>query len=315
MADNTHPSATDAPDEVAATTSVSSRRATRGTAVRRAEPWPLVRQHGLQRVAPPASAPRRASKRTSKPLRSLVILAMVGGLVATVAIPAYGAFRPAAQAQTLQKVAADNAQSLVVASDVAGATLTRDSYSATTAEEIAKKKAEEAAAARARELAAAATASASSGKSAPSSSRLSGMNLNMVAPGSGEIRWPLTSFTLGQRVGDRGGAHHGTDMLAPAMSPIFAAAGGVVRVSQESYGGYGVAVVIDSVVNGAKVSSTYGHMTYGTRQVAAGQTVAAGQLIGFVGSTGRSTANHLHFEVWINGSLVDSYSWLQANAG
>jgi murein DD-endopeptidase MepM/ murein hydrolase activator NlpD len=56
-------------------------------------------------------------------------------------------------------------------------------------------------------------------------------------------------------------------------------------------------------------------MTYGSRQVQAGETVAAGQLIGFVGSTGRSTANHLHFEVWVNGSLYEPYGWLAANAG
>lgn len=238
---------------------------------------------------------------------------MVGGLIATVALPAYGAFRPAAQAMTLQQVAADNAQSLVVASDVTGATLARDSYAATTAEEIAKKKAEEAAAARARELAVS-TAAAASSSSRPSTS-LANVDLNMVAPGSGEVRWPLSGFTLGQRVGARGGAHQGTDMLAPAMTPIFAVAAGVVRVSQESYGGYGVTVAIDHVIGGQQVGSLYGHMTYGTRQVGAGQYVEAGQLIGFVGSTGRSTANHLHFEIRVGGGIVDSYAWLEANAG
>ena len=79
---------------------------------------------------------------------------MVGGLVATVALPAYGAWRPAADALTLQQVAADDAQSLVVASDSTNDELARGSYSATTPEEIQKKKDEaaaaEAAAARAR---------------------------------------------------------------------------------------------------------------------------------------------------------------------
>jgi murein DD-endopeptidase MepM/ murein hydrolase activator NlpD len=73
--------------------------------------------------------------------------------------------------------------------------------------------------------------------------------------------------------------------------------------------------MIDSVIGGKSVATTYGHMTYGSRQVQAGETVAAGQLIGFVGSTGRSTANHLHFEVWVNGSLYEPYGWLAANAG
>ena len=102
-------------------------------------------------------------------------------------------------------------------------------------------------------------------------------------------------------------------MLCAGGTPIGAAADGVVRISSESYFGYGVAVVIDHVINGQTVSTLYGHMTYGTRAVQVGQTVTAGQIIGLVGSTGRSTANHLHFEVKINGSLVDPMAWLRAN--
>ena len=98
-------------------------------------------------------------------------------------------------------------------------------------------------------------------------------------------------------------------------TPIFAAAGGVVRTSSESYYGYGVAVVIDSVVGGQRVTTLYGHMTNGTRAVQAGQTVQPGQFIGKVGNTGRSYGAHLHFEVKVNGSLVEPISWLRANAG
>ncbi len=235
---------------------------------------------------------------------------MVGGLVATVALPAYGAWRaPAEAAVTLQQVAADDAQSLVVASDATSEELDRGGYAATTPEEIAKKKAEEAAAARARQLASAKAASSGSVYS---------MNLSMTAPGSGEVRWPVTNFTYSSinlfRPPNRPN-HNGFDMLAPAGTPIFAAAAGVVRISQESYSGYGVAVTIDSVVGGQQVSTLYGHMTYGSRQVVSGQSVSAGQLIGAVGSTGSSTANHLHFEVRINGALADPLAWLQANAG
>jgi murein DD-endopeptidase MepM/ murein hydrolase activator NlpD len=144
------------------------------------------------------------------------------------------------------------------------------------------------------------------------------MNLTKTAPGSGEVRWPVTNFTYASynlfRPPNRPN-HNGFDMVAPAGQPIFAAAAGVVRISQESYAGYGVAVTIDSVVGGQQVSTLYGHMTYGSRQVVSGQTVSAGQLIGAVGSTGSSTANHLHFEVRINGSLVDPLAWLQSNAG
>jgi murein DD-endopeptidase MepM/ murein hydrolase activator NlpD len=276
---------------------------------------PLTRS-GQRRVArspkPAAThAVSRAARTTfgsavAKPMRSVVILSMVAGLIATVALPAYAAWRPEADSLTTQQVAAENAQSLVVASDASDATLTRSSYNATTPEEIDKKKAEEAAAARARSMASPATAS-----------RVS-IDLNMVAPGSGEVRWPVTDFTYTEinlfRPPSRP-SHNGFDMLAPAGTPIYAAVGGVVRVSQNGYGGYGEAVVIDSVLNGQLISIVYGHMTHGTRTVEAGQSVSVGQVIGQVGSTGSSTANHLHFEVTVNGSLIDPLPWLQANAG
>lgn len=248
---------------------------------------------------PPAAAPRKKPK----VLRNAAILTMVAGLIATVALPAYGAWRPAEEAMTLQQVSAGDAQSLLVASDTTSTTLTRDSYAATTAEEIDKKKAADAAAA-------AAAARARMGGNVASIP----VNINLVSPGSGEVRWPILNFTLGRGLWDSG-YHQGVDLLAPAMTPIYAAAAGVVSVSQESYGGYGVAISIDHVIGGQRVNTLYGHMTYGTRQVVAGQTVSAGQLIGFVGSTGSSTANHVHFEVHINGSVVDPWAWLQANAG
>jgi murein DD-endopeptidase MepM/ murein hydrolase activator NlpD len=229
---------------------------------------------------------------------------MVGGLVATVAIPAFAAAGPLDDSKTLQQVAADNAQSLVVASDASASELSRDGYSATTKAEIDAKKAKEAAAA---------AAAARARQSAAAASTFSGDYL-MVSPGSGEVRWPLLNFIKGRGLWDSG-YHQGQDLLAPAGTPIYAAAAGVVKVSQESFGGYGVCITIDHVINGQQVSTLYGHMTYGTRMVASGQTVKAGQMIGRVGSTGSSTANHLHFEVHINGSVVDPWAWLTANAG
>lgn len=262
---------------------------------------------------PRAKMPARVSRAAGnavRPLRSLMILSMVGGLIATVALPAYGAWhQPAAEAVTLQQVAFQDAQSLVVASDSGGTELTRESYSATTAEEIAQKKAEEAAAEAAKAAAARARVTGSVAYSVP-------VDVAMIAPGAGEVRWPLTGgYTLGDGFGTRGGAHMGIDMLAAGGTPIYASAAGVVRVSQESYYGFGVAVVIDHVVGGTQVSTAYAHMIYGSRQVEAGQYVEAGQLIGLVGSTGRSTANHLHFEVTTNGRHIDPLAWLYANAG
>ncbi|WP_372969089.1 M23 family metallopeptidase [Microbacterium sp.] len=246
------------------------------------------------------------ARKVVKPLRSIAIFGAVGALVAAVALPAYAATKPAESATTVQQMAAVDAQSLVVASDAAAAPLSRGTFTATTPDEIEKKKAEEAAAARAKAAASSTTATASSNFDMGSYA--------LVSPGSGEVRYPLPqgSYNVSRTVG---GAHQGADMLAPAGTPIYAAAAGVVRASAENIGGYGVCVMLDSVVGGQRVQTTYGHMTYGSRQVEAGETVAAGQLIGFVGSTGRSTANHLHFEVWVNGGLMEPIAWLGANAG
>lgn len=232
----------------------------------------------------------------------MAVLAIISGLVATFALPAYGAWQPPdPKTPTLQQVASDDAQSLITASDAPETQLSRGSYSATTQDEIDQKKAAEAAAERAR-----------------ASARIAALpfDYSMVAPGSGAVRWPLGGpFTVTDRFGDRGGAHMGTDMVAAGGTPVFASIDGVVRISQESYGGYGVTVVVESVLNGQRVSTVYPHMQSGSRQVSVGQSVSAGQLVGLVGSTGRSTANHLHFEVYIDGTAVDSLVWLEANAG
>lgn len=255
----------------------------------------------LRKAERAASKPRVSAATRGKQARSLAIMAfIVPGLVATVALPAFANMPTEEETVTLQQVAQSGAQSLVVASAVeAPVELGRESYSATTPEEIAKKKAADALAKR--------LAQNRSGMT-------SSMNLSMVAPGTGAVRWPITSFRLGRGIGDSG-YHQGVDLLAPGGTPLFSVADGVVRVSSEGYSGYGVAVVIDHVINGQRVSTLYGHMTYGSRQVVQGQTVSAGQLIGLVGSTGSSTANHLHFEVRINGGLVDPWAWLNANAG
>ena len=260
----------------------------------------------------PASAPHprrralattyaRRGARALAPIRSLAALAVVTGLIATFALPASAAWQPAdIEIPTLQQVASDDAQSLIVASDATATQITRESYAATTQEEIDQKKAAEAAAERAR---------AAQVASLP-------FDYSMVPPGSGTVRWPVGGpFTVTDRFGDRGGAHMGTDMVAAGGTPVYASLDGVVRISQDSYGGYGVTVVVESVLNGQQVSTVYPHMQTGSRQVGVGQSVTAGQLVGLVGSTGRSTANHLHFEVYLDGTAVDSLAWLEANAG
>lgn len=255
-------------------------------------------------VTRPPMTFRGTIRKAKRPVRALAVFGAVGALVAAIAMPAFAPAAPVANATaTLQQLAADDAQSLVIASEVSAAPLERGSYSATSQEEIDKKKAEEAAAKKA--------------KLAASRAGVASVNLGMVAPGNGAVRWPLTNFTHGPRNAFRAPSrpdHNGFDMLAPSGTPIFAAASGVVRLSSESHYGFGVAVIIDHVINGQRVSTLYGHMTHGSRAVSAGQSVAAGQVIGLVGSTGRSSAPHLHLEVRINGGLVDPHAWLRANA-
>ncbi len=286
-----------------AATEQTRRARNRRTPARPARATAPAKPTAARAAAGPSSSPKGA-KRVTKPLRSLVILTMVGGLVATVALPAFAASATRAEEDpvTLQQMAVDDAQSFVAASDASTTEFSRGSYAATTAEEIEKKKAAEAAAERARQA-----AKRVSTASLPT-------NIALTSPGTGEVRWPLLNFTKGRGLWDSG-YHQGVDLLTSCGTPIYATASGVVKVSQESYGGYGVAVSIDHVIGGQRVNSLYGHMTYGSRQVSVGQSVDAGQLIGLVGSTGSSTACHLHFEVHINGSVVDPWAWLQANAG
>jgi murein DD-endopeptidase MepM/ murein hydrolase activator NlpD len=268
----------------------ASARPLDGAAEREAD----VTARGARRSGDRAAGSRRG------PVRSVLTIAAVTGLVATVAIPAYASWQPESGSTTLQQLAEDGAQTLVVASDVADSALTRHSYAATTPDEIAKKKAEEAAAARAR-------AAAASGGSA-------NIDLSSIPAGSGALSWPLRNITnISDRYGARGGSHRGVDMLAPAMSPIYASADGVVSQSTEGGGGgYGAYVRIEHVIDGQRISTLYAHMSYGTRTVAPGETVSKGQVIGGVGSTGYSTANHVHFEVFVGNTKVDPMPWLGA---
>ncbi|MBT8192056.1 MAG: peptidoglycan DD-metalloendopeptidase family protein [Acidimicrobiia bacterium] len=100
--------------------------------------------------------------------------------------------------------------------------------------------------------------------------------------------------------------HTGLDMNAGAGDQIVAAAGGEVIVAGW-YGGYGNAVIID---HGGAMATLYAHQT--SVAVSVGNTVRAGQVIGYVGSTGLSTAPHLHFEVRLDGSPVDPVPYFQS---
>ena len=119
--------------------------------------------------------------------------------------------------------------------------------------------------------------------------------------GSGRFIWPVPNYRYCSRW--YGGRHRGVDICAPAGTPIYASAGGTVaKAGYNKAGagtGYGYSVIIN---HGGGYSSVYAHCL--SLAVSAGQTVKQGQLIGYLGSTGRSTGNHCHFEIRLNGSYI-----------
>ncbi|OGI18203.1 MAG: hypothetical protein A2287_06755 [Candidatus Melainabacteria bacterium RIFOXYA12_FULL_32_12] len=97
-------------------------------------------------------------------------------------------------------------------------------------------------------------------------------------------------------------SHDGIDIAAPYGSPIYAVQDGYVTKSGWR-GGYGIAITIDhyypDIPGMPRIQTTYGHNSY--NYVKVGDYIRRGQVIGLVGSTGRSTGPHLHFEVTYKG--------------
>ncbi|MFL5787556.1 MAG: peptidoglycan DD-metalloendopeptidase family protein [Flavisolibacter sp.] len=94
--------------------------------------------------------------------------------------------------------------------------------------------------------------------------------------------------------------HPGLDFTAPQGTPIYATADGVVSMAGFSAGGYGIHVIID---HGYGYETLYGHMV--RTKARTGERVKRGDLIGYVGSTGKSTGPHCHYEVHKNGQKLD----------
>lgn len=98
--------------------------------------------------------------------------------------------------------------------------------------------------------------------------------------------------------------HHGIDLAAPTGTPVFATGNGVVGRA-ELYSSYGLFI---SIEHGASMETRYAHLS--RLAVAAGDSVKKGDLIGYVGSTGRSTGPHLHYEVRVEGLAVDPIPYM-----
>ena len=119
--------------------------------------------------------------------------------------------------------------------------------------------------------------------------------------GSGKFIWPVPNYKYCSRWYSSG--HKGVDICAPAGTPIYATASGTVTKAGYNKAGAGTGYGYSVVVNhGGGYTSVYAHCL--SLAVHAGQSVKQGQLIGYVGSTGRSSGNHCHFEIRLNGSYV-----------
>lgn len=122
----------------------------------------------------------------------------------------------------------------------------------------------------------------------------------ITASGSGEYVWPVDGGYISSHQGD-GRNHKGIDIAAPYGTPIYAAASGTVTDAGTGWnGGYGNCIVIENDDGNVTV---YAHQAELAAEV--GDYIEAGQLIGYVGSTGDSTGNHLHFEIRKDGKYLD----------
>ena len=141
------------------------------------------------------------------------------------------------------------------------------------------------------------------------------MNPDSTRTPTGMLQWPLpVAGTITSQFGHRvdpitgeASSHTGTDIACAEGTPILAAADGTVTVANglDSWGGsYGYYIQID---HGGGLETLYAHCS--GICVTTGQQVQAGQVIGYVGHTGRVTGNHLHLEVCVNGSRADAMAY------
>lgn len=123
--------------------------------------------------------------------------------------------------------------------------------------------------------------------------------------------WPVegqVTGSFGERIdpfNGEGAFHTGVDIAAGYGQSVVAPADGVV-IFADSLGGYGRAIVLD---HGRGIATRYGHLS--NFAVATGQHVHRGDVIGYVGLSGRSTGPHLHYEVRINDTPVNPYKYLR----
>src|SRR5262245_37193623 len=195
------------------------------------------------------------------------------------------------------------AQSEVMQQQLAEASRARDELAARLEREQAAAAAAEAARIRALQAASKPQTVSGSGTSAGSAGQI------IANPGGGSFQCPVSGAAYSDSYGPRGsGFHYGIDMFAPTGTPLVAVkAGSVSQMPMDGAGG-----------NEAYLSANDGNVYFYAHlsQYAGGpRSVAQGEIIGYVGSTGDATAPHLHFEIRLggaNGTRIDPYPTLQS---
>lgn len=284
-------------------------------ASRRARRSSVVRSRAAVAVAPPSRAARTAVRPAARParraaktprrgvLRNLISLSAMTGVAALILATSFpaSAFYSAEEA-----VAAQKAKISAVAAPIDTQRVTVNAQAASAAAEAVPIERD-----------------AYEAKSfvAQVASMRGNPNFSYSNNPNGTIQWPFaTSSPISSGYGPRAvcsycsSYHLGVDFTPGSGTPIQAVTAGRVSEVNIRGGALGNHVVIDHVINGQKVQSLYAHMQWGSVKVAVGQTVEVGTIVGAVGSTGNSTGAHLHLELHVDGTPVDPYSWLKANA-
>lgn len=144
------------------------------------------------------------------------------------------------------------------------------------------------------------TSTSSSRRSSPAADTASSADKTIV------FGFPISNY---KRV-SRGytGKHKGVDISAPKGTPIYAAESGWITYQGRRFRGYGKLVILE---HSQKWATFYAHMT--AFELKEGSWVNKGDVIGYVGNTGRSTAPHLHFEIRYNNTAIDPMQYFNAN--
>ena len=283
-------SAEPAPETLPAADEEPASSAGRGRTWRNRDSGPRRGFAAPRPASSPSARPERAARSSRRRIWQMTGAALaVATLVGGTALPALGMVRTGATAVATEASADLRTQSFTASAHVLPEVVVSGSFSATTPDEL-------------KEIQAVAAATARSGVSP------------IAKPGQIIIPMAAGTYTMTDGFGATrpGRSHMGQDYAASIGTPIYAAADGVVTMSQDSYGGYGVTVQIQHDEDGS-VSTLYGHMNYGTRAVQVGEHVVAGQFLGRVGNTGYTIGSCLHFEVHINGAPINPVPWLEAH--